>query len=103
MPFFQNQVVAITGGASGIVRATSEVLHEGAKVYITDINASSAQDLVSKFSNKVQLVPRDVSFLSSVKEFFAAIASGGNTLYGAVNAAGVNLPGVRLHETTDDF
>jgi NAD(P)-dependent dehydrogenase (short-subunit alcohol dehydrogenase family) len=24
-------------------------------------------------------------------------------LYGAVNAAGVNLPGKRLHETTDEF
>jgi NAD(P)-dependent dehydrogenase (short-subunit alcohol dehydrogenase family) len=104
MSFFQDKVIAIIGGASGIGRATAEtLLKESAKVYIADLNISSTESLASEYSGKCVLFRADVSNLSRVKEFFAAIEQSGDTLYGAVNAAGVNLPGVRLHETTDEF
>jgi len=104
MSFFQDKVVAITGGASGIGRATAEsLLKDGAKVYIADLNPSGADSLVSTYSSKCVAVKTDVSSLSSVKEFFATIEKSGDTLWGAVNAAGINLPGTRLHETTDEF
>jgi NAD(P)-dependent dehydrogenase (short-subunit alcohol dehydrogenase family) len=104
MSFFQDKVIVVTGGASGIGRATAEVLlQEGAKVYIADVHASSASDLVSQYHNKIVLVSTDVSSLSGVQALFAMVVASGDKLYGAVNAAGINLPGVRLHETTDDF
>jgi NAD(P)-dependent dehydrogenase (short-subunit alcohol dehydrogenase family) len=98
--FFQDKVIAITGGASGIGRATAEeLLKSGAKVYIADLNPSGAESLRS---DKCIAIKTDVSSLDSVKSFFAQIEKSGDTLYGAVNAAGVNLPGKRLHETTDE-
>ena len=104
MSFFENKVLAITGGASGIGRATAELLlKEGAKVYIADLNISGAESLSSTYGDKCLAVKTDVSSLPGVKEFFASIEKNGDVLYGAVNAAGVNLPGVRLHETTDEF
>jgi len=104
MSFFKDKVIAITGGTSGIGKATAEtLLQEGAKLYIADLNITGGEELMSKYGDKVTLIKTDVSSLESVKGFFNAIKSSGNTLYGAVNAAGINLPGVRLHETTDDF
>jgi NAD(P)-dependent dehydrogenase (short-subunit alcohol dehydrogenase family) len=104
MSFFQDKVIAITGGASGIGKATAEtLLKDGAKVYIADLNISGAEGLTSQYGDKCVAVKTDVSSLASVKEFFAKIAKSGDQLYGGVNAAGVNLPGTRLHETTDEF
>lgn len=104
MSFFRDKAIAITGGASGIGKATAEtLLEDGAKLYIADLNIAGGESLKSKYGAKVTLIKTDVSSLSSVTDFFSAIKSSGDKLYGAVNAAGVNLPGVRLHETTDDF
>jgi NAD(P)-dependent dehydrogenase (short-subunit alcohol dehydrogenase family) len=104
MSFFKDKVIAVTGGASGIGKATAEtLLEQGAKLYIADINISGGDSLKSKYGDKVTLIKTDVSSLASVKEFFDATKSSGEKLYGAVNAAGVNLPGKRLHETTDEF
>jgi NAD(P)-dependent dehydrogenase (short-subunit alcohol dehydrogenase family) len=101
MSFFNGKTIVITGGASGIGRATAEVLlKEGAKVYIADLNITTAESLAS---DKCILVKTDVSSLPSVKALFAQVSKSGDTLWGAVNAAGVNLPGVKLHETTDEF
>jgi len=98
--FFQDKVIAVTGGASGIGKATvEELLKAGAKVYIADLNTAGAESLLSE---KCIAVKTDVSSLESVQSFFAQIEKSGDTLYGAVNAAGVNLPGKRLHETTDE-
>jgi len=101
MSFFKDKVIAVTGGASGIGRATVDILlKEGAKVWIADLNLSGAESLAS---DKCILVKTDVSSLTSVKGFFQKIESSGDVLWGAVNAAGINLPGTRLHETTDEF
>jgi NAD(P)-dependent dehydrogenase (short-subunit alcohol dehydrogenase family) len=98
--FFQDKVFAVTGGASGIGKSTvEELLKAGAKVYIADLNTVGAQSLLSK---NCIAITTDVSSLESVQSFFAQIEKNGDTLYGAVNAAGVNLPGKRLHETTDE-
>jgi NAD(P)-dependent dehydrogenase (short-subunit alcohol dehydrogenase family) len=104
MSFFNGKVVAVTGGASGIGKATCEILlKEGAKVYIADLNISGAEELKTQYGDKVVAIQTDVSKLESVKEFFGTVAKSGDLLYGAVNAAGINLPGKRLHETTDEF
>jgi NAD(P)-dependent dehydrogenase (short-subunit alcohol dehydrogenase family) len=104
MSFFNGKVIAVTGGASGIGKATCEILlKDGAKVYIADLNISGAEDLQSQYGDKVVAIKTDVSSLASIKEFFGTIAKNGDQLYGGVNAAGINLPGKKLHETTDEF
>lgn len=104
MSFFKDKVIAITGSASGIDRATAEtLLAEGAKVYIADLQTSGADSLISTYNGKYIVIKINVSSLSSIQEFFAIIEKSGDRLYGAVNAAGVNLPGKRLPETMDEF
>lgn len=104
MSFFNGKTIAVTGGASGIGKATCEILlKDGAKVYIADLNISGAEELQSQYGDRVVAIKTDVSSLVSVKEFFGTIAKSGDQLYGAVNAAGINLPGKKLHETTDEF
>jgi NAD(P)-dependent dehydrogenase (short-subunit alcohol dehydrogenase family) len=101
MSFFQDKIIVITGGGSGIGRATAEVLlKEGAKVYIADLNVSAVESLAS---DNCVVVKTDVSSLASIKNLFAKVSESGDTLWGAVNAAGINLPGKKLHETTDEF
>jgi NAD(P)-dependent dehydrogenase (short-subunit alcohol dehydrogenase family) len=104
MSFFKDKVIAITGGASGIGLATVEILlAEGSKLYIADLNLSGAQHLSQSHPDQIVLVKTDVSSLEQVRAFFQKIRESGDELYGAVNCAGVNLPGGRLHETTDEF
>jgi NAD(P)-dependent dehydrogenase (short-subunit alcohol dehydrogenase family) len=104
MSFFKDKVIAITGGASGIGLATVEILlAEGSKLYIADLNLSGAQHLAQSHPSQIVLVKTDVSSLGQVRAFFQKIRDSGDELYGAVNCAGINLPGGRLHETSDEF
>ena len=100
---FANKIIAVTGGASGIGRATAETLvAEGAVVYIADLNESAGKELEAQYPGKVVFQKTDISSEEQVKAFFEKVAGAG-TLYGAVNAAGINMPGQLLHETTTEF
>jgi NAD(P)-dependent dehydrogenase (short-subunit alcohol dehydrogenase family) len=100
---FANKLVAVTGGASGIGRATVESLaKDGATIYIADLNESAGKELETQFPGKIFFQKVDVSSEDQVKDFFAKVKEAG-TLYGAVNAAGINMPGSKLHETTTEF
>jgi NAD(P)-dependent dehydrogenase (short-subunit alcohol dehydrogenase family) len=100
---FTNKLLAVTGGASGIGRATTETLvSEGATVYIADLNATAGKELESQFPGKVFFQQTDVSSEGQVKSFFETVKKAG-VLYGAVNAAGINMSGTFLHETTTEF
>jgi NAD(P)-dependent dehydrogenase (short-subunit alcohol dehydrogenase family) len=100
---FANKILVVTGGASGIGLATTETLvSEGAVVYVADLNAAAGKELEARFPGKVFFQQTDISSEDQVKSFFAKIKEAG-VLYGAVNAAGINMPGQMLHETTTDF
>lgn len=100
---FANRIIAVTGGASGIGRATTETLvSEGAIVYVADLNETAGKELESQYPKKVVFQKTDVSSEEQVKAFFEKVKEAG-TLYGAVNAAGINMPGQLLHETTTEF
>jgi len=100
---FANKLLAVTGGASGIGRATTETLvGEGATVYIADLNTTAGKELESQFPGQVFFQQTDVSSEEQVKSFFETVKKAG-VLYGAVNAAGINMPGTFLHETTTEF
>lgn len=100
---FKNKIIAITGGASGIGRATTETLvAEGAIVHIADLNTDAGKDLETQFTGQVVFHKTDVSSEEQVVAFFTKVKSTGE-LYGAVNAAGINMPGKPLHEVTTEF
>lgn len=100
---FTNKRLVVTGGASGIGRATAETLvAEGAIVHIADLNVEAGQELEKQYPQKILFHKLDVSSEEQILEFFAKVKESG-TLYGAVNAAGINMPGVKLHDTPTDF
>ena len=100
---FANKLVVVTGGASGIGLATTETLvSKGATVYVADLNAAAGNELEAQFPGKVVFRQVDVSSEEQVQNFFKTVAEAG-PLYGAVNAAGINMPGAPLHKLTTEF
>jgi len=62
MPFFQKFVTLITGGASGLGRATAErFVREGAKVVICDLPDSNGGSVADSLGGNCMFVPTDVS------------------------------------------
>lgn len=90
---FAEKVVLITGGASGIGRATVlRLLDAGAKVLIADVNLSAAQSLVEK-SSAATALRCDVSDPNDVA---AAVQAAVDTFGGLdvmINNAGVSSAG----------
>ena len=69
----QNKVALVTGGASGVGRATVQLLlEEGAFVGISDINAEAGQALAQECGERAVFVRHDVT---SEADWSAAIAA----------------------------
>jgi NAD(P)-dependent dehydrogenase (short-subunit alcohol dehydrogenase family) len=82
--------VFITGGASGIGRATAELFaREGARVAIFDVNADAAQE-AAQASGGIALVG-DVSHEADVERAISDAARALGGLDGLVNSAGVSF------------
>ena len=79
---FTNQVVAITGGSTGIGLATAQAfLAAGAKrVYITGRNAKSLDAAVSQLGERAIAVVSDVAKLADIETLKSAIESHGDQL-----------------------
>lgn len=72
-PRFARHVVAVTGGASGIGRATVQAFkREGAEVAILDLDGEALRETATVL--KCSLIPCDVTDAASVKAAFAAVA-----------------------------
>jgi 2-hydroxycyclohexanecarboxyl-CoA dehydrogenase len=89
---FGGRSLAVTGGASGIGRATALLLAgEGARVFIGDIDEeggrSAAQEAAAA-GLSVEFVPMDLTSSTSIDGFVAAVHRCAEPLHGLVNAAG---------------
>src|SRR6187431_1893219 len=80
----------ITGGASGLGRATAEtILAAGGNVVLLDVNAETGQAAEQALGSKAKFALADVSSEEQVKAAVdLAVATFGG-LHGAVNAAGI--------------
>lgn len=80
----------VTGGASGLGRATIEALHEaGAGVVIVDLPHSQGEALAKKLGDRARFAPADVTDTEQVS---AAVATGVEAFGGVhivVNCAGI--------------
>ncbi len=92
-----NRSVVVTGGASGIGRATAKLLaREGAFVIVGDIDEAGGQALVSEAGGdagagklRIEFLPVDLANAESVDAFgAAALQRAGGRVDGLVNGAG---------------
>jgi NAD(P)-dependent dehydrogenase (short-subunit alcohol dehydrogenase family) len=93
------QVVAITGGARGIGRATATALiARGARVAIGDIEASLAQQTAEELGGGTIGLPLDVTNRESFAGFLAEVESRFGPLDVLINNAGIMPIGPFLEE-----
>ncbi|WP_231443317.1 SDR family NAD(P)-dependent oxidoreductase [Brevibacterium zhoupengii] len=88
-----NTVALVTGGASGLGRATTErLLAAGAQVVMVDLNAEVGQQVAAELGESAHFVSADVTNEEQVQ---AAVdtATGLGQLRVVVNCAGVATPG----------
>jgi len=89
----ENSVALVTGGASGLGRATAEALVAGgARVVLADLPSSPGAEAAASLGELARFVPTDVTDEASVAAVVAAAGQLG-TLRVVVNCAGVGTPG----------
>ena len=94
------KIVAITGGARGIGRATaSALIAQGARVAIGDIDAPLAEQAASELGSGTLGLPLDVTDRASFASFLTEVESRLGPLDVLVNNAGIMTVGPFVTET----
>lgn len=91
----QDKVVVITGGASGLGRATAQYMAEkkGAKVALLDLNAEAGAETVAAIGEDNAIFCRtDVTCEESIDRAITAIIAKFGAIHVDINAAGIPLP-----------
>ena len=87
-----DRTVVVTGGASGIGKATALLLaREGARVFVGDIDEAGGRAVAEEAAGEgleIQFLPLDLAQSARVAEFAAAVAARTERLDGLVNGAG---------------
>jgi NAD(P)-dependent dehydrogenase (short-subunit alcohol dehydrogenase family) len=96
----EGRVAFLTGGATGIGRATAELFaREGANVFLTDINEASgnlAQEEIQALGLSATFIAADVSEENQISDALAQVVATAGRLDCAVNYAAVTVQGNRL-------
>lgn len=103
MDSFAGKVAVVTGGASGIGRSlVKELLAEGAKVVIADVEQSALDRVLAEFdgAGEVSGVVTDVSDPASVEALADAVYAKHGACHLLFNNAGVAAPSANVWETT---
>ena len=102
MGLVEGKATLVTGGASGIGRATALALAaEGARVLVADRDASGAEAVVKAIAEQGGVAvacPTDVADPAAVEAMVRAALDAFGRLDGAVNAAGVIASAALLHD-----
>jgi len=101
---FEGKVVLITGGSSGIGRATSIMFAQyGAKVVIGDVNPAGQEtvDAIKRKEGEAIFVQTDVRDAAQVQDLVATAVKTYGGLHCAFNNAGV-LPAMSMLADTDE-
>jgi NAD(P)-dependent dehydrogenase (short-subunit alcohol dehydrogenase family) len=98
----QDKVVIVTGGASGIGRATTTALSAaGARVTVLDLDADALADLADTVPG-IATLQVDVSVAAAVHEAHETVVGRHRRLDVAINNAGITRPVGWLHELPEE-
>ena len=100
-----DQILAITGGASGIGLATARRWLQDAqrRVVLLDVNQSALDAAVAELGDRARDLVIDVTSRESVDAAFADIAANEGVLHGLVNSAGVARPRPTAELSDEDW
>lgn len=97
------KTAVVTGGASGIGLAIAiRFAHQGARIFIVDLNEPGTQTAAAKIGPAAQALPCDVTESASVHRAFDAILASG-PIHILVNCAGIAHVGTLASTTETDF
>lgn len=100
----QGKVVLVTGGASGIGRATALLLaREGAQVLISDIDVESGQALANEIGSAAMFMRHDAANEAEWNAVLEALRERYGRLDVLVNNAGILLKGSIEETSLDDW
>src|SRR6188472_561314 len=103
----QNKKAVITGGGSGIGRAIAELFaHQGAEVFILELNKSAAEETVKAIQaggGKASSFSVNVALQAQVNEVISTIAREAGRIDILVNSAGISHIGNVDNTTEEDF
>jgi 2-hydroxycyclohexanecarboxyl-CoA dehydrogenase len=89
---FEGRTIVVTGGASGIGRATAFLLaREGAQVLVGDVDEAGGRSLAAEAASArlpIEYLPLDLTEKGSIDRFAAAVHERKNPVDGLVNGAG---------------
>jgi 2-hydroxycyclohexanecarboxyl-CoA dehydrogenase len=89
MEEMQGRSVIVTGGASGIGRATALLLaREGAQVFIGDVDEAGGASVAAEAGGKAEFLPLDLADPPAIEAFAAAVLHRAGRMDGLVNGAG---------------
>ena len=103
MDSFAGKVAVVTGGASGIGRSlVKELLADGAKVVIADVEQSALDRVLAEFdgAGEISGVVTDVSDPASVEALADTVYARHGACHLLFNNAGVAAPSANVWETT---
>jgi NAD(P)-dependent dehydrogenase (short-subunit alcohol dehydrogenase family) len=104
---FEGKVALVTGGASGIGRATAIAFgREGAKVCVADVNEQGGEEtvnLITEAGGEAFFIRCDVSKASEVETMIERSAAQYGRLDCAFNNAGIDIPGTTADCTEADW
>src|SRR4051812_49885789 len=99
----EGKVVAVTGAATGIGRASAEALAEhGAVLMLGDIDADGGEQAAQRIGEHASFLPTDVRSSADVQALVDAAVERHGRLDGIVNNAAVAIPGSAGDISADD-
>ena len=102
-PSLRDKAILVTGAATGIGRATAELLAaSGARVFGIGLDEAAGAELAASAAGcSILFRPADVTSEADVRAAVAAMLAAYGRIDGVVNSAGINQTDTRIEDLTD--